>query len=305
MGNDFNKKDILSLKELDRDQIEHLLERAAEYKKEMPTDILQGKVLANCFFEPSTRTRLSFDVAMQRLGGTTVGFSSDRGLSVQKGETLHDTMKIMGQMADVIVLRHPLEGAARVAADATETVVINAGDGSNEHPTQTLLDLFSIQECQGKIDGLNIVFAGDLKHSRTIHSLIYALRYFDCRLFFVSPPELCLSDEICDLLRTFSMPFSFHTNIEEVMHKADILYVTRMQKERFSDAEQYERLKKSYRINTRMLECARKNLKILHPLPRQSEIALEVDESAFSYYFIQAENGVYIRSALLAMVLGL
>lgn len=302
---ELNKKDVLSIKDFTRSDLEELIQRAALFKEKMPEGALRGKLMASCFFEPSTRTRLSFESAMKRLGGDVIGFSSEKELSTQKGETLYDTIKVIGQMVDLIVLRHPLEGASRFASEITEALVINAGDGANEHPTQTMLDLFTIQECQQRIDGCNIAFVGDLKHARTVRSLVHALAAFDIRLFFVCPQELSLSDELCNELRSRSIPFSFHTRIEEVLAKADILYVTRMQKERFSDAELYERLKNRYTIDLALLEGAKKNLRILHPLPRVSEIAQEVDRSPYGYYFQQSENGLYMRAALLTWMCNL
>jgi aspartate carbamoyltransferase catalytic subunit len=298
-----NKKAVLSIKEYAREELEELMRRAALFKKELPQEVLRGKLMASCFFEPSTRTRFSFESAMKRLGGDVIGFASEKELSTQKGESLYDTMKVIGQMVDVIVLRHPLEGASRLASEATSTVVINAGDGANEHPTQTMLDLFTIQESQGSIDGLNIAFVGDVKYARTVHSLVHACTHFDVRLFFVCPPELSLSDELCNELRSHSIPFSFHTRIEEVISRADILYVTRMQKERFSDFELYERLKSRFTIDLELLEDAKENLRVLHPLPRVVEIAPEVDHSPHSYYFQQSENGLYMRAALLTWIL--
>lgn len=299
------KRDVLSIKEFTRQELEQLIARATLFKKEMPKGLLEGKLMASCFFEPSTRTRFSFESAMKRLGGEVISFSSEKELSTQKGETLYDTIKVIGQMVDMIVLRHPLEGASRLASQATSSLVINAGDGANEHPTQTMLDLFTIQECQQKIDGLNIAFVGDMKYARTVHSLVNALKDFDVRLFFVCPNELSLSEEVCNELRSHSIPFSFHTRVEEVLAKADILYVTRMQKERFSDLELYERLKTRFVIDLELLEGAKENLRVLHPLPRVTEIAPEVDRSPHSYYFQQSENGLYMRAALLTWILDL
>lgn len=295
-------KGFLSIKDFPREEIETLLAEAADFKREKPGPLLQGKILANCFFEPSTRTQLSFATAMKRLGGEVIGFGGDSNLSTQKGETLHDTIKVVGQYADVLVIRHPLEGAAKIAAEATNKPVINAGDGANEHPTQTLVDLFSIQECQGKIDGLNIVFAGDLLHGRTVHSLVYALQNYDVRLFFVAPHELRLPDALCDRLRRSGIPFSFHAGLDEVIGQADILYMTRIQKERFSTPVDMGWLGEKIAVNTGHLEKCKKNMRILHPLPRLFEIPQEIDSSPHSYYFTQAENGVYVRSALLQKV---
>jgi aspartate carbamoyltransferase catalytic subunit len=297
-------KDLISIKELNREEIESLLRRALEMKQKPPGPILQGHVMASCFFEPSTRTRLSFEAAMKRLGGEVIGFADSSSTAAKKGESLYDSMKIIGLYSDVLVIRHPLEGSARQAAEATAKPVINAGDGANEHPTQTLLDLFTIQECQGKLDGLHIAFVGDLLYGRTVHSLAYALKQFDARLYFVSPPSLSMPDAVCDELKKAGVPFSFHSSIEEVVGKCDILYMTRVQKERFPNVEEYNRVKDRYILTAAALENAKKGLKILHPLPRVNEIAPEVDDTGHAYYFPQAENGLYVRQALLCKLLG-
>ncbi len=291
-------KGLTSIRNLSREQIIEILDRAHEMKQKPAGPILQGHIMASCFFEPSTRTRLSFESAMKRLGGDVIGFSESGTTSFQKGESLFDAMKIIGLYSDVIVLRHPLEGAAKQAAMATNKPVINAGDGANEHPTQTLLDLFSIRECQGRLENLNIAFVGDLLHGRTVHSLALALKFFKCRLYLVSPPQLSMPETICQSLRAAGIPFSLHVSIEEVVDKVDILYMTRLQKERFASATDY------YQLDAKILARGQKNLKVLHPLPRVGEIAKEVDESPFAYYFEQAENGMYVRQALLAQALG-
>jgi aspartate carbamoyltransferase catalytic subunit len=215
---------LISISDLSKEEIEKILKRAAEFKKKPPKDLLRGKILASCFFEPSTRTRLSFESAMLKLGGQVVGFSDAASTSVRKGETLSDTMRVIGGLADLIVIRHPLEGAAKLASQATTKPVINAGDGANQHPTQTLLDLFTIKECQGKLSGLNIAIVGDLKYGRTVHSLSYAAALFDMRLYFISPDELTLPDAILQELRKKRGKFSFHRSIEEAIGKADILH---------------------------------------------------------------------------------
>lgn len=296
--------DLVSIKELSREEIQALLNQALEMKQKPPGPILQGHVMASCFFEPSTRTRLSFEAAMKRLGGEVIGFSDAKSLSVKKGESLHDSMKVIGLYSDVIVIRHPLDGAARQVAEATEKPVINAGDGANEHPTQALLDLFTIQECSGKLDGLHIAFVGDLLYGRTVHSLAYALKHFDVRLYFVSPPTLSMPDYVCEELKKAGIPFSFHNAIDDVIGKSDILYMTRVQKERFNDEEEYQRLKDHFILTSEMLHKTKQGLKVLHPLPRMNEIAQEVDETDQAYYFSQAENGLYVRQALLCKLLG-
>jgi len=297
-------KDLVSIKELSKDEIQALLKRAMEMKQKPPGPILQGHVMASCFFEPSTRTRLSFEAAMKRLGGEVIGFSDDKSTAAKKGESLHDSMKVIGLYSDVVVIRHPLEGSARQASEATEKPVINAGDGANEHPTQTLLDLFTIQECQGKLDGLHIAFVGDLLYGRTVHSLAYALKQFDVRLYFVSPPTLQMPDNVCEDLKRAGVRYSFHNSIDEVLGKCDILYMTRVQKERFTNAEEYKRVKDHFILTAEMLEKAKEGLKVLHPLPRVNEIAQAVDATEHAYYFPQAENGLYVRQALLCKLLG-
>ena len=297
-------RDIVSIKELGKEQILKILARAEEMKREPPGPILQGHLMASCFFESSTRTRLSFESAMRRLGGEVIGFSDASSTAAQKGESLYDSMKVIGLYSDLIVIRHPLEGAAKQAALATEKPVINAGDGANEHPSQTLLDLFTIRECQGKLEGLNVAFVGDLLYGRTVHSLALALRHFDSRLYFVAPPLLAMPDAICQNLRQAGVPFSFHNSIDEVIDKVDILYMTRVQKERFASQEEYFRVKDQLILTPRMLERCQSHLKVLHPLPRVNEIDVGVDATPHAHYFQQAENGIYVRQALLALLLG-
>ncbi|WP_114834941.1 aspartate carbamoyltransferase [Aquicella lusitana] len=294
--------DVLSMKELSLAQIQQVLELAATFKSEDVPALLKNKIIAHCFFEPSTRTRLSFETATLRLGGQVIGFSSDESLSIKKGETLQDTIQVLSHYADLIIVRHPKEGAARLAAETSAKPVINAGDGANQHPTQALLDLFTIQECQNKIDGLAIALVGDLKYGRTIHSFAQACTLFDIRLFLVSPDSLTLPDFICDELKRNGVRFSFHQSLEEVVPKVDILYMTRIQQERFNDAD-YQLIKKRCILTPDLLATAKPNLKILHPLPRVNEIDAEVDKTPHAYYFQQAANGVYVREALLALML--
>jgi aspartate carbamoyltransferase catalytic subunit len=264
--------------------------------------LLKDKLIAHCFFEPSTRTRLSFETASLRLGGKVIGFSSGESLSVQKGETLHDTIRMVSSYADLIILRHPKEGSARFAADVADIPVINAGDGANQHPTQTLVDLFSIQECQQRLDNLSIALVGDLKYGRTIHSFVQACKFFDMRLFLVSPNALTMPDSICDKLKREGVRFSFHQSIEEVIPKVDILYMIRIQQERLTK-EEYQQIEKQFVLTSEMLNNAKPNLKVLHPLPRVKEIDVSVDQSPYAYYFQQAANGVYVRQALLTLLL--
>ncbi len=301
--NPLNRRSIISIADLTKEEILLILKRAEEMKKKYPKDLLKSKILASCFYEPSTRTRLSFEAAMVRLGGSVIGFADAASTSAKKGESLQDSMKVIGQYADVIVLRHPSEGAARAASGATVKPIINAGDGANQHPTQTLLDLFTIKECQKKLKGLNLAFVGDLKFGRTVHSLSFACALFDMRLFFVSPEQLMLPEEIGRFLKKQGVKFSFHRSIEDVLGKVDILYMTRLQKERCGAAV-YEECKDSYTLREEMLKKAKKNLRILHPLPRLNEIEIAVDKTPFAYYFQQAENGLYVRMALLSLILG-
>lgn len=300
----FLKRDILAMGDFSKDEILEVLNTATLMKKGALKRTLEGKIMASCFFEPSTRTRLSFESAMLRLGGKIIGFSESSSTSATKGESLSDSMRVVGSFADVIVMRHPLEGSAKGAALATTTPVINGGDGANEHPTQTFLDLFTILECQGKLEGLNVVCVGDLKFGRTVHSLVLALKHFGARLFFVSPPSLALPDRTLDYLRDAGVPFSCHREMEEVIGKADVLYMTRIQQERFGDISEYHAVKNSFRLTPEILKQGKETLKVLHPLPRVDEINQEVDAMPQAAYFAQAENGVFVRMALLSLILG-
>lgn len=304
MINSLYEHDVLSIKDLSLDQIQLILKTAKRLKQDPASQVIQGKIVAQCFFEASTRTRLSFESATLRLGGQNIGFSSDEGLSIKKGETLHDTIRVISEYADLIVIRHPLEGAARLAAQVSAKPVINAGDGANQHPTQALVDLFTIQECQKNLNGLSIALVGDLKYGRTIHSFAQACMLFDVRLYFVSPEGLALPEPICDALKKQGVRFSFHRSMEEVLPKVDILYLTRIQQERFSETE-YQLVKNNYILTPALLNNAktRANLKVLHPLPRINEIDMGVDKTPYSHYFVQAANGVYVRQALLALLL--
>lgn len=275
---------------------------AAFLKQHVTLPLLKDKIIANCFFEPSTRTRLSFETASLRLGGNVIGFSGDQHTSIKKGETLQDTIRVISNYADLIVIRHAKEGAARLAADISAKPVINAGDGANQHPTQALVDLFTIYECQQRINGLAIALVGDLKYSRTIHSFAEICMLFDIRLFLVAPETLTLPDAISELLKKKGVRFSFHQSIEEVVPKIDILYMTRVQKERLSQDEK-QQIEKQFVLTTAMLTKAKENLKILHPLPRINEIDIKVDDTPFAHYFTQAANGACVREALLTLLL--
>jgi aspartate carbamoyltransferase catalytic subunit len=301
MKREVKKRDFITIDDLTKEEILTLLKKAEEFKRRPAKKLLQGSILANCFFEPSTRTRLSFETAALKLGCSVTGFSEIESTSAKKGESLHDTIKIIGNYADIIVIRHPLEGAAKLASLATDKPVINAGDGANQHPTQTLLDLFTIKESQKKLNGLKIALVGDLKYGRTVHSLALACALFDIRLYFLSPEPLTMPDYILHELRKKKAKVSFHHTIEEIIDKIDILYITRLQKERFDEIS-YEKIKDQYVLKAAMLKKAKKNLKILHPLPRVNEIDREIDSSPYAYYFEQAANGLPVRQALLAML---
>ncbi len=293
---------ILSTKDLNLEQIELILATAEQLKKKPGKDLLKNKLIANCFFEPSTRTRLSFETAALRLGGNVIGFSDAVNLSTKKGENLHDTIRIISDYSDLLIIRHPQAGAARLAAEVTKKPIINAGDASNQHPTQAMIDLFSIKECQGKIDGLNIALAGDLKYGRAINSFVQACSLYNIRLYLIAPEALMLPDDLCDILKRRGIRFSFHRTIEEIIQKIDILYMSRIQQERFSNLE-YLSLDKQFILTTATLTKAKQNLKILHPLPRVNEIAAEVDNTPYAFYFEQAANGVPVRQALLTLLL--
>ena len=305
---DFQGRDVLSIRELTKSDIQLVLKTA---KKMVPIAVgtrrsrsLDGKILATLFFEPSTRTRLSFESAMARLGGRVLGFSGTEGTSVQKGETLADTIRMVEAYSDVIVLRHPQEGAARLAAEFTDKPVINAGDGAGQHPTQTLLDLYTIWDEKGAFQGQNVTLVGDLKYGRTVHSLTYALVELGAHLTFVSPPTLEMPREILEHVKERGLTFRVTNRLEDVVREADVLYVTRIQRERFPDPQEYEAVAGSYRIDEAVLRDAKRGLIIMHPLPRLTEIAPEVDRTKHAVYFKQAANAVPVRMALLDLILG-
>lgn len=303
MANPLYQKHVISIADFTRTELELIIDTAVMLKTQSRPDLLSGKVVASCFFEASTRTRLSFETAIHRLGGSVIGFSDSTSTSLaKKGETLADSVKIISSYGDAFVMRHPQEGAARLAAEFSSVPVINAGDGSNQHPTQTLLDLFSIYETQGTLQGLTVAFVGDLKYGRTVHSLVQALSLFGCKFYFVAPQALAMPDYLCDELTEKGINFELRDNMEEVMDELDILYMTRVQKERFDETE-YAHVVSRFILTTELLENAKDSLKILHPLPRVDEIAPAVDNTPYAYYFEQAENGVYARQALLALVL--
>lgn len=296
------QRDVISMKDFKLNEVELIFKTTKKMKEKSFPDLLQNKIVASCFFEPSTRTRLSFESAALRLGARVIGFGSGEGLSIQKGETLHDTMHVISGYADLIVIRHPREGSACLTAEVAPCPVINAGDGANQHPTQALTDLFTIQECHPNLNGLSIALVGDLKYGRTIHSFIEVCSLFDVRLYLVSPEALALPEAICDQLKKRGVRFSFHRTMEEVIPNIDILYMTRIQQERFSEAE-YPLVKDQFILTPALLSNARAKLKVLHPLPRISEISIEVDKTPYAHYFQQANNGVSVRQALLTLIL--
>ncbi len=296
-------KNLISMRDLRKEQILDLVSKAERIEKGELRPRLEGRVMGSLFFEPSTRTQLSFDTAMKRLGGEVITMSGTKGTSVEKGETLSDTVRVVNQYADIIVVRHPNEGAARYISEQVDVPVVNAGDGSNQHPTQSLLDMYSIFKTQGTLQDLNIAMVGDLKYGRTVHSLVYALSYFSPRFYFVSPESLAMPPYITDDLQKMEIPFEQRETFEDIVSDLDIMYVTRIQRERFADPQEYEKVKNAYIIHAAQLESVKKNFKILHPLPRVNEIHPDVDKLPSAYYFEQAGNGVYMRQAILSTLL--
>ena len=300
------RHDFVTIADLSKEKIMYLLEMAQEFEKYPNRELLKGKVVATLFFEPSTRTRLSFETAANRLGARVIGFSDAKASSVSKGETLKDTVLMVSNYADVIVMRHFVEGAAQYASEVAPVPIVNAGDGAHMHPSQCLLDLYSIYKTQGALDNLNIYLVGDLKYGRTVHSLITAMRHFNPTFHFVAPKELAMPDEYKIYCKEHGIKFVEHTEFnEDVIADADILYMTRVQKERFSDLMEYERVKNVYILKNSMLGKAKPNMKILHPLPRVNEIAYDVDDNPHAYYIQQAGNGLFAREAIFSHVLGI
>jgi len=298
-------KDVVSIKDFSRRHIEWLHERAEEMEEVFRTgsDILKGKILATLFMEPSTRTKLSFATAMYKLGGNVIGFESVETSSIAKGENLNDTIKTVENYCDAVVLRHWLEGAAKFASEIANVPVINAGSGTEEHPTQALLDLFTIKREIGRIDGLKVALMGDLKYGRTVKSLSYGLANFDVEIYLVSPESLRMSEEVIRYLEKRGVTVEEHRNLEKIIKKIDVLYVTRIQRERFPDPTEYERLRGSYKIDLKTLEEAKPNMILMHPLPRVDEIAPEVDATPYAKYFKQPYYGVIVRMAILKALL--
>ncbi|NVO09803.1 MAG: aspartate carbamoyltransferase [Bacteroidales bacterium] len=298
-------RSLVSIDDLSKEEILKVLDLAEGFEKNPSQQILNGKVVATLFFEPSTRTRLSFESAVNRLGGRIIGFSEASSTSVSKGESLKDTILTVANYSDLIVMRHPIEGSARYASEVSGVPIINAGDGANQHPTQTLLDLYSIRKTQGKLDNLKIVMVGDLKYGRTVHSLLMAMSRFNTSFTFISPKELQMPLEYKMYLDKIGLKFKETSDLAENIKDADIVYMTRVQRERFSDPLEYEKVKNVYVLRNGMLQDTKPNMKVLHPLPRVNEIHTDVDDNPKAYYFPQALNGVYTRMAIMALILGL
>lgn len=297
---------LVSIAELSREKILYLMELAQEFEQRPNRKLLDGRIVATLFFEPSTRTRLSFETAAHRLGASVIGFTDPKVTSSTKGETLKDTIMMVANYSDVIVMRHFLEGAALYASELTQTPVVNAGDGAHQHPSQTLLDLYTMLQTQGRLNNLNIHLVGDLKYGRTVHSLIMAMRHFNPTFHFIAPKELAMPEEYKQYCNKHSIKFVEHEEFNEnTIAEADIIYMTRVQRERFSDLMEYERVKDVYILRGDMLGKAKENMRILHPLPRVNEITQDVDDTPHAYYFQQALNGLYAREAILCDVLGI
>ena len=300
------KKNLVTIAHLTKEELMYMMEMAGEFEKHPNRKILDGRVVATLFFEPSTRTRLSFETAANRLGARVIGFTDPKVTSSTKGETLKDTIMMVSNYADVIVMRHYLEGAARYASEVSPVPVVNAGDGANQHPSQTMLDLYSIYKTQGTLENLEILLVGDLKYGRTVHSLLMAMRHFNPTFHFIAPKELAMPEEYKVYCREHGIRYTEQEEFNEhAIAQADIVYMTRVQRERFTDLMEYERVKDVYILREKMLRSAKANMKILHPLPRVNEIAYDVDENPHAYYFKQAHNGLFAREAIICDVLGI
>ena len=298
-------RSLVSIDDFTSDEVLKILDLAAEFEKNPVSRLLEGKVIATLFFEPSTRTRLSFESAINRLGGKIVGFSDAGATSLAKGESLHDTIKMVSSYSDLIVMRHPIEGSARYASEIASVPVINAGDGANQHPTQTMLDLYSIRKTQGTLNNLNVFMVGDLKYGRTVHSLMMAMSRWNTTFNFISHEELKMPEEFMIYLENLGLKYYEHLDFTDIISRADIIYMTRVQRERFSDPIEYEKVKNVYVLKNSMLANTKPNMRILHPLPRVNEIHTDVDSNPKAYYFEQALNGVYTRQAILCSLLGI
>lgn len=301
-----SNRSLVAIEDYTKDKILYMLEMAKEFEKRPDCRLLDSKIIATLFFEPSTRTRLSFETAANRLGAKVIGFTDPKVTSSTKGETLKDTIMMVSNYADVIVMRHYLEGAARYASEIAPVPIVNAGDGANQHPSQTMLDLYSIYKTQGTLENLNIYMVGDLKYGRTVHSLLMAMRHFNPTFHFVAPDELRMPDEYKIYCHKHGIRYTEHRDFnEDVIADADIIYMTRVQRERFTDLMEYEKVKNVYILHRSMLAKTKDNVKVLHPLPRVNEIATDVDDSDKAYYFQQAKNGLYARQAIICDVLGI
>lgn len=302
----FENRDIISIKDFSKDELLYLLDLSNKIEEKDRSSLLKGRILANLFFEPSTRTRLSFESAMKRIGGEVIGFNEMESTSAVKGESLSDAVKIIEGYCDVIVLRHFWDGSARLAAESVDIPVINAGDGSNQHPTQTFLDLYTIKKTKGTLDGLSVGFLGDLKYGRTVHSLAYALSHFNTKMYFFSPPNLKMPDGYISELKEKGILCYEQDGLTSACKEIDVLYCTRMQKERFADPVEYEKVKGYCRLTKSLLEDlgVKKDLKVLHPLPRVDEMDDSLDNTQYGVYFQQARNGIPVRQAILSSVLG-
>lgn len=300
------KKSLVSIDQCTKEDILRIIDNAERFEQRPNRNLMEGLVAATLFFEPSTRTRLSFETAINRLGGRVIGFQDASTTSSSKGETLKDTILMVSNYADIIIMRHHLEGAARYASEVTGVPVINAGDGANQHPSQTLLDLYSIRKTQGTLDNLTVTMVGDLKYGRTVHSLLVGLLHFNPTFHFIAPEELKMPDEQKRICRQHHIEYQEHTVFsEDIINQTDILYMTRVQRERFTDIVEYERVKNVYILRNKMLDNSRPNLRILHPLPRVNEITYDVDDNPKAYYIQQARNGLFTREAIICDVLGI
>jgi len=297
-------RSLVSINDYSKSEIIRILDLAEEFEKQPRQNLLEGRVIASLFFEPSTRTRLSFETAIQQLGGNVIGFASAASTSVSKGESLKDTILMVANYSDLIVMRHPVEGSARYASEVSSVPIINAGDGANQHPTQCLLDLYSIRKTQGTLDNLEVTFVGDLKYGRTVHSLVMALSQFNTKFHLVSPEELKLPSAVKRHIKDAKLNYEQYTDFTEVIPKSDIIYMTRIQRERFPDPLEYEKVKNAYILDNAMLARSKDTVRILHPLPRVNEISTDVDANPKAYYFQQALNGVFVRQALIATIMG-
>ena len=299
-------RSLVTIANHSREKIEYLIRMAQEFEKHPNRRLLEGRIVATLFFEPSTRTRLSFETAANRLGAKVIGFADPKVTSGTKGETLKDTIMMVSNYADIIVMRHYLEGAAQYASEVSPVPIVNAGDGANQHPSQTMLDLYTINQTQGTLENLNIYLVGDLKYGRTVHSLLTAMRHFNPTFHFIAPDELAMPEHYKMYCRENDIRFVEHQDFDaDTISGADILYMTRVQRERFTDLDEYERVKDRYLLKRAMLSKAKPNMKILHPLPRVNEIEYSIDDTPYAYYFQQARNGLYARQAILCDTLGI